>query len=88
MNGSPSSRDLATELYRLIKLEISQYFTVEEVEYIIRRSNNDLKESAKLIRAMYKSRRHNRPNNVSDDRFFLSQLERIQQVDEELGPSP
>jgi len=89
MNKLPSTRDIATQLYRKMKLEVTQYFTVDEIECIIKSSNNDMKESAELIRAMYEGRKYNRTNDVSDDQFLLTQLERIRQArDEELGLSP
>lgn len=89
MNKLPSTRDIATKLYCKMKLEVTQYFTVEEIECIIKSSNNDMKESAELIRAIYEGRKYNRTNNVSDNQFFLTQLERIRKArDEELGLSP
>lgn len=89
MNKLPSTRDIANELYRKMKLEVTQYFTVDEIECIIKSSNNNMKESAELVRAMYEGRKYNRTNNVSDNRFFLTQLERLRKArDEELGLSP
>lgn len=77
MKRSPSERDLTSELCRLIGLELSQFFTLSEINYIIKSTDGDLDESTHLLQHTYIINRKS-TRDISED-IIIAQLERLVQ---------